>query len=248
MSPLEVPCHLKNPREGLLYLGECDISWELWWFCFCWFWSNVAIKVLDRNPLEHTEVLVGKRERGIFCQKECWRRSTLRAEWVECGLTLEWWPVEERHWQLSIPVPLWRLLILNQPSQLKRHGYWISGLQKVTFSSQPGRKWEIMIWWTLSHWRTQAPLLVSEHLPWLPAGTSMFSYFWDDPSRIPLSEAPIESHLFNFTFNGRADLDVITIDIYMHDWWMMGRTWSYWSFAHMVWLKLGAHWHWAHWA
>ena len=70
MSPLEVPCHLKNPREGLLYLGECDISWELWWFCFCWFWSNVAIKVLDRNPLEHTEVLVGKRERGIFCQKE----------------------------------------------------------------------------------------------------------------------------------------------------------------------------------
>ena len=121
-------------------------------------------------------------------------------------------------------------------------------LTKGYISSQPGRKWEIMIWWTLSHWRTQAPLLVSEHLPWLPAGTSMFSYFWDDPSRIPLSEAPIESHLFNFTFNGRADLDVITIDIYMHDWWMMGRTWSYWSFAHMVWLKLGAHWHWAHWA
>ena len=117
---------------------KCDILWELWWFCFCWFWSNVAIKLLDRNPLEHTEVLVGKRERGIFCQKECWRRSTLRAEWVECGLTLEWWPVEERHWQLSIPVPLWRLLILNQPSQLKRHGYWISGLQKVTFPVNQG--------------------------------------------------------------------------------------------------------------
>ena len=65
-------------------------------------------------------------------------------------------------------------------------------LAKGYISSQPGRKWEIMIWWTLSHWRTQAPLLVSEHLPWLPAGTSMFSYFWDDPSRIPLSGAPLK--------------------------------------------------------
>ena len=162
--------------------------------------------------------------------------------WLDIGMVAGWGEV---------------LAIVNSGSTLKTFDFesaistentLISGLQKVTFSSQPGRKWEIMIWWTLSHWRTQAPLLVSEHLPWLPAGTSMFSYFWDDPSRIPLSEAPIESHLFNFTFNGRADLDVITIDIYMHDWWMMGRTWSYWSFAHMVWLKLGAHWHWAHWA